>query len=101
MKNSLVGKLTFLLLLISKLGFSQTLTNQPQIICQGETRPYRVDWQAPDGPDGTVGSTYAWSVITGGFVGTITTNQSPGGFNNHIVINWGGNSSWFVSSSGD
>ncbi|HRG58804.1 MAG TPA: hypothetical protein PK323_07570, partial [Bacteroidia bacterium] len=89
MKNSLVGKLTFLLLLISKLGFSQTLTNQPQIICQGETRPYRVDWQAPDGPDGTVGSTYVWSVITGGFAGTITTNQSPGGFNNHIVINWG------------
>jgi hypothetical protein len=81
--------LTLLLIFSAREGFSQTLTNNPQIICVGEIRPYRVDWQAPDGPDGTVGSTYAWSVITGGFVGSITSNQSPGGFNNHILIDWG------------
>jgi uncharacterized protein (DUF2062 family) len=89
MKKLIKISLTFLSLLIGDVVFAQTLTNNPQIICQGETRPYRVDWQAPDGPDGTVGSTYVWSVITGGFAGVITTNQSPGGFNNHIIINWG------------
>jgi methionine-rich copper-binding protein CopC len=89
MKKLIKITVTLLVLITGQIGFAQTLTNNPQIICEGETRPYRVDWQAPDGPDGTVGSTYVWSVITGGFAGVITTNQSPGGFNNHIVINWG------------
>ncbi len=89
MKKLIKFSLTLLALMVGEVGFAQTLTNDPQIICEGETRPYRVDWQAPDGPDGTVGSTYVWSVLTGGFVGSITTNQSPGGFNNHIIINWG------------
>jgi len=93
-KSYTMKQLNFILLILclgltSKTLIGQTLTNQPQIICQGETRPYRVDWQAPDGPDGTPGSTYAWSVITAGFVGNIVPNQSPGGFNNHILINWG------------
>ncbi|MCZ2249701.1 MAG: hypothetical protein LC111_13170, partial [Bacteroidia bacterium] len=85
-------KKILLLLILSlafKIGYSQTLTTQPQIICEGEIRPYRVDWQAPDGPDGTPGSTYTWSVITPGFTGTIIPNQSPGGFNNHIIVDWG------------
>jgi hypothetical protein len=89
MKKLIKFLLAILPILLSEIGFAQTLTNTPQIICEGETRPYRVDWQAPDGPDGTIGSTYVWSVITGGFSGVITTNQSPGGFNNHIIINWG------------
>ncbi len=89
MKKLIKFLLALLPILLSEIGFAQTLTNTPQIICQGETRPYRVDWQAPDGPDGTIGSTYVWSVITGGFAGVITTNQSPGGFNNRIIINWG------------
>ncbi len=89
MKNIRNLILTLFLGLTYHVGFSQTLTNQPQVICEGETRPYRVDWQAPDGPDGTPGATYTWSVITAGFTGTITPNQSPGGFNNHILINWG------------
>ena len=89
MKKLLKLTATLLVLLTGNMGFAQTLTNNPQVICQGETRPYRVDWQAPDGVDGTVGSSYTWSVITGGFLGTIITNQSPGGFNNQIIINWG------------
>ncbi len=89
MKKLLKLTATLLVLLTANVGLAQTLTINPQVICQGETRPYRVDWQAPDGVDGTLGSTYAWSVITGGFVGVITTNQSPGGFNNQISINWG------------
>lgn len=46
------------------------------------------------GFDGTPGSVYTWSVapnLPGTvtlFAGTITTNQSPGGFNNRVIIDW-------------
>jgi hypothetical protein len=83
--------LALLILLVGETQLkAQTIHNPPQIICVGSERPYQVDWQDPvGGLDGTPGSTYDWSVITAGFVGTITTNQSPGGFNNRIIVNWG------------
>jgi hypothetical protein len=87
-------QLNFILLILclgltSKNLIGQTLTNQPQTICQGETRPYRVDWQVlPDDVNGTPGSTYVWSVLPL-CPAVIIPNQSPGGFNNHILINWG------------
>jgi hypothetical protein len=59
-----------------------------QTICEGETRPYRVD-KDENGGAGTTGSTYAWSVTTAGFTGTITPNQGPSGSSNRILINWG------------
>lgn len=67
---------------------AQTDATDPQVICVGETRPYRVDY-LENGGAGTTGSTYAWSILTPGFLGTISTNQGPGASSNAISINWG------------
>lgn len=67
----------------------------PQILCVGTVKFYRVD-PAENAGAGTTNSTYAWSVISGPFAGTITTNQgpvvawtSPAGSTNRIQIDWG------------
>ncbi|HPH81051.1 MAG TPA: hypothetical protein PL185_00660 [Flavobacteriales bacterium] len=86
-------KIQLLLLMIFGLLAGQKLLAQtdatdPQVICVGETRPYRVDY-LENGGAGTTGSTYAWSILTPGFLGTISTNQGPGASSNAISINWG------------
>jgi F0F1-type ATP synthase assembly protein I len=67
----------------------------PQVLCVGSEKFYRVDPTENAGA-GTTNSTYAWSVISGPFAGTITTNQgpvvawtAPSGSTNRIKINWG------------
>lgn len=68
-----------LFLLVSIFAISFTMHAQ-QNICLGTTHTYTVD--AVDGTAGTPGSTYAWTVLTAGFAGTITTNA------NSASINW-------------
>ncbi|MBX7202907.1 MAG: hypothetical protein K1X77_07530 [Bacteroidia bacterium] len=81
------------LALITGLAFNLPMQAQDdgtptQVICVGETRPYRVDKDENAGA-GTTGSTYAWSVVTAGFTGTINNNQGPSGSSNRITIAWG------------
>ncbi len=68
-----------LILLVSIFTSSLTMHAQ-QSICFGSTHTYTVDIN--DGPTGTFGSTYAWSVPTPGFAGTITPNA------NSASIDW-------------
>lgn len=68
-----------LILLVSIFASSLTMHAQ-QSICFGSTHTYTVD--IDDGPTGTFGSTYAWSVPTPGFAGTITPNA------NSASIDW-------------
>ncbi len=75
-------------LLAGQKMIAQTDATDPQVICIGETRPYRVDYLENAGA-GTTGSTYTWAVLTPGFLGTIATNQGPGASSNAISINWG------------
>jgi hypothetical protein len=75
-------------LFASQTMYAQTNSTDPQIICFGTTHPYRVDYTENSGA-GTTGSTYAWTVLTPGFLGTITPNQGPGASSNAISINWG------------
>lgn len=78
-----------LLLLVGETQLNaQTIHNPPQIICVGSERPYQVDY-LENGGQGTLGSTYTWSVISGPFAGTINTNQGPSGSSNRIIIDWG------------
>jgi hypothetical protein len=75
-------------LLLSPEVEAQTNSANPHIVCFGTTHPYRVDYTENAGA-GTSGSTYAWSILTAGFAGTIATNQGPGASSNAISINWG------------
>lgn len=75
-------------LLMSTTLLAQTNNSNPHQICEGSIEPYRVDYTENAGA-GTTGSTYAWSVLTAGFTGTITPNQGPSGSSNHISIDWG------------
>jgi hypothetical protein len=75
-------------LLLSPIVEAQTNSTDPHIVCFGSTHPYRVDYTENAGA-GTTGSTYAWSILTGGFTGSIATNQGPGASSNAISINWG------------
>jgi hypothetical protein len=68
-----------LILLVSIFGFTLSV-NAQQEICYGSTHTYTVD--TADGPTGTSGSTYAWSVATAGFAGTITPSA------NSASIDW-------------
>lgn len=78
-----------LLLLIGETQLNaQTIHNPPQTICVGSIRPYQVDY-LENGGQGTLGSTYTWSVISGPFAGAINTNQGPSGSSNRIIIDWG------------
>lgn len=77
-----------LTVLLPAIGFSQTNSTNPHVICVSSTEPYQVDY-TENGGAGTTGSTYAWTVLTAGFTGTITTNQGPGSSSNRIIINWG------------
>ena len=95
MKKLIKFSLTLLSILVGEIGFAQTNPTNPHVICFGSMEPYQVDWQAPDGgPDGTLGSIYSWNIApnlptVSPFAGTITQFQSPGGFNNRIVVDWG------------
>ncbi len=79
--------ITWLSLLTSYVS-AQTNSANPHVICVNSTEPYQVDY-TENGGAGTTGSTYAWTMLTAGFTGTITTNQGPGSSSNRIVINWG------------
>ncbi len=89
------------LLLILILGFvwsqdtiAQDNSSPTQVICEGTIRPYRVD-KDENGGAGTTNAQYSWSITSGTFLGTITTNQgpvvawSPTGSTNRIIIDWG------------
>lgn len=91
--------LKLLLILILGFAWSQDLLAQDdpsptQIICEGTIRPYRVDKDENAGA-GTTNAQYSWSITSGTFLGTITTNQgpvvawSPTGSTNRIIIDWG------------
>lgn len=92
-------QLRLLLILILGFAWNQDLFAQDdpspvQTICEGTIRPYRVD-KDENGGAGTTNAQYAWSITSGTFLGTITTNQgpvvawSPAGSTNRIIINWG------------
>jgi uncharacterized protein YaaQ len=68
--------------------YAQTDPTNPQIICEGDVKNYQVDY-LENGGAGTLGSIYVWTLTTGGFAGTILTNQGPGGSSNRIQIDWG------------
>lgn len=76
MKNTLT-KLLFLLLAV----MSFTVYGQ-QTLCYDTTGTYEVD--IADGPDGTPGSIYDWTVDEPDFAGTINDNGT-----NSISIDWG------------
>ena len=91
--------LKLLLILILGFGWSQDLLAQDnsdptQTICEGTISPYRVDKDENAGA-GTTNAQYSWSITSGTFLGTITTNQgpvvawSPTGSTNRIIIDWG------------
>ena len=91
--------LKLLLILILGFAWSQDLLAQDdpsptQVICEGTIRPYRVDKDENSGA-GTTNAQYSWSITSGTFLGTITTNQgpvvawSPTGSTNRIIIDWG------------
>ena len=74
-------QLRLLLILILGFAWSQDLFAQDdpspvQTICEGTIRPYRVD-KDENGGAGTTNAQYAWSITSGTFLGTITTNQGP------------------------
>lgn len=73
--------LSAFLLLIGQTTFGQTDPSQPHQVCQEAIEPYQVDYA--DGPTGTPGSTYAWTLS----VGTATIVSGNG--TNAIVIDWG------------
>lgn len=73
--------LSAFLLLIGQSTFGQTNPSQPHQVCQEAIEPYQVDYA--DGPTGTPGSTYDWTLN----VGTATIVSGDG--TNAIVINWG------------
>jgi len=88
MKKLLLTILSCILLFVSGDLWAQTDPTNPQIICEGDVKNYQVDY-LENGGAGTLGSTYTWSVTTGGFAGTILTNQGPGSSSNRIQIDWG------------
>jgi large repetitive protein len=73
--------LSTFLLLLGQTAFGQTDPSQPHQVCQEAIEPYQVDYA--DGPTGTPGSTYAWTLS----VGTATIVSGNG--TNAIVIDWG------------
>lgn len=84
MKNS-----TFKLLATFLLTLLIYTVNAQQTICVGEVKEYAVD-QA-DGPNGTTGSTYVWTVTPTApatYAGTIT-NVAPSTSGHHVQIDWG------------
>lgn len=75
--------LLFLFLFIHKM-YSQV------VVCYGATKNYSVDTNGGTTPNGTLGSSYAWSILDSGsavVTSTIVTNNSASG--NDISINWG------------
>ena len=88
MKNIKLFLTAFFVAVITQLSYSQTNPLDPQIVCFGFSGGYQVDYTENAGA-GTIGSTYAWSVITPGFVGALDPNQGPAGSSNRIIISWG------------
>ena len=60
---------------------AQTDPSQPHQVCMEAIEPYQVDYL--DGPSGTPGSTYTWTLNVG--TATITGGQGT----NAITIDWG------------
>jgi membrane associated rhomboid family serine protease len=80
-----------LLLLIFGLIVSLDLMGQDndsptQTICFGSIKPYRVDWRAPDGLNGTPGSSYNWTLSP---AVSPTASITAGNGTNNITIDWG------------
>lgn len=73
------------LALITGLTTGLQMKAQTQVICKGATKTYKVDWQLPDPPTGTPGSTYAWTVNPSAQFAGSATGQGT----NTYVINWG------------
>jgi hypothetical protein len=73
--------LSAILLLIGQTTFGQTNPSQPHLVCQEAIEPYQVDYA--DGPSGTPGSTYAWTLSVG------TAAIVSGNGTNAITIDWG------------
>src|SRR5690606_11824575 len=82
MKNSTLKLFSFLVL-----ALVLYTANAQQTICFGEIKEYAVD-QA-DGPNGTTGSTYVWTITptAPAVYGGTQTNITASG--NHIEIDWG------------
>ncbi len=81
--------------LLPQLRAQENNSAQPDVICEGDIKFYRVDPGENSG-GGSTGSTYAWSVTAGPFAGTITPNQGPVvawtaplGSTNRVQIDWG------------
>jgi hypothetical protein len=67
---------------------AQTNSTDPQVVCIGYIGAYQVDY-TENGGVGTIGSNYVWTILTPGFLGTISTNQGPGSSENRVIIDWG------------
>jgi hypothetical protein len=80
--------LTLVAIFATEQAIGQTNSTDPQVVCIGYVGAYQVDYLENSGA-GTLGSTYDWTVITPGFLGTITTNQGPLASENRIIIDWG------------
>ncbi|MFM7814225.1 MAG: hypothetical protein ACKO66_06880, partial [Flavobacteriales bacterium] len=85
--------LPLLVLLVSLICWSESayaqIPNQssnPQVLCFGAVEPYCVDC-TENNNQGTPGSTYAWSIVSGPFSGTIGPNPAYPS-TNHIIIDW-------------
>lgn len=84
----------FAVLFVSLLGYSLQ-AQVTQNIFEGDVKNYSVDTAAPDGgPNGTVGSTYTWTIfdatntdITG--TSMTITNTPPSTSGNAVTIDWG------------
>lgn len=73
--------LSAFMLMLGQITFGQTNPSQPHLVCQEAVEPYQVDYT--DGPNGTPGSTYDWTLN----VGTATIVSGDG--TNAIIIDWG------------
>ena len=61
-------------------------SSNPQVLCFGAIEPYCVDC-TENGNLGTPGSTYAWTIVSGPFSGSIDANPAYPS-SNHIIIDW-------------
>lgn len=84
MKTVLTLFLLSLAMLTTHVLIGQTDPTNPQTLCVESVEPYQVDY-LENGGAGTTGSTYAWTVLTPGFTGTITVGATT----NIISIDWG------------
>jgi len=65
--------------------FGAATVKAQETLCVGSVKQFAVDLTENNG-NGTMGSTYTWQVMTGGFTGNITPVTASG---NHVEIDWG------------